>query len=274
MGGGSVHHIAFRAADDAAQAAMVQSLAAHHGIRTTEQKDRNYFRSVYFREPGGVLFEIATDDAGLCRRRARRQRSAATSSCRAVSSRAARDIEAVLRTADDLPILAAVLREDRRRKEHRPCNRPVLHPPLRSRNGSHPARRSSFCTAPAATRTTCSPLGEAASPGGAVAVAARQGAGERHAAFLPPAAEGVFDEDDVDARANELADFVAEARQAYGLARADGGRLLERRQHRGGDAAAAARGARRCGAAARHGAALRPARRRPCRQAGADAERL
>jgi glyoxalase family protein len=65
MGGGSVHHIAFRAVDDAAQAAMAQRLADHHKIRTTEQLDRNYFRSVYFREPGGVLFEIATDDPGF-----------------------------------------------------------------------------------------------------------------------------------------------------------------------------------------------------------------
>ncbi len=60
-----MHHIAFRAADDAAQSAMVQALAEDHGINTTEQKDRNYFRSVYFREPGGVLFEIATDDPGF-----------------------------------------------------------------------------------------------------------------------------------------------------------------------------------------------------------------
>jgi glyoxalase family protein len=65
MGGGSVHHIAFRAADDAAQAKMVRKLARDHGIRTTEQKDRNYFRSVYFREPGGILFEIATDAPGF-----------------------------------------------------------------------------------------------------------------------------------------------------------------------------------------------------------------
>ncbi len=65
MGSGSVHHIAFRAADDAAQAAMVDKLSKEHGIRTTEQIDRNYFRSVYFREPGGVLFEIATDDPGF-----------------------------------------------------------------------------------------------------------------------------------------------------------------------------------------------------------------
>ncbi|MFT8243414.1 ring-cleaving dioxygenase [Roseomonas sp. BN140053] len=65
LGRGSVHHLAFRAADDAVQAEMVRKLAANHGLRTTEQKDRNYFRSVYFREPGHVLFEIATDDPGF-----------------------------------------------------------------------------------------------------------------------------------------------------------------------------------------------------------------
>ena len=65
MGGGSVHHIAFRAVDDAAQAAMAKKLAQDHGLPTTEQKDRNYFRSVYFREPGGILFEIATDEPGF-----------------------------------------------------------------------------------------------------------------------------------------------------------------------------------------------------------------
>jgi glyoxalase family protein len=65
VGRGSVHHIAFRAKDDAAQAAMAARLRDRHGLQTTEQKDRQYFRSVYFREPGGVLFEIATDDPGF-----------------------------------------------------------------------------------------------------------------------------------------------------------------------------------------------------------------
>ena len=64
-GRGSVHHIAFRASDDAAQAAMADKLRQSHGLQTTEQRDRNYFRSVYFREPGGVLFEIATDSPGF-----------------------------------------------------------------------------------------------------------------------------------------------------------------------------------------------------------------
>lgn len=65
LGAGSVHHVAFRAADDAAQAAMAQILRERFGIEATEQRDRNYFRSIYFREPGGVLFEIATDGPGF-----------------------------------------------------------------------------------------------------------------------------------------------------------------------------------------------------------------
>jgi glyoxalase family protein len=65
QGRGSVHHIAFRAADDERQAQMAEKLMRKHGQHPTEQKDRNYFRSIYFREPGGVLFEIATDIPGF-----------------------------------------------------------------------------------------------------------------------------------------------------------------------------------------------------------------
>jgi glyoxalase family protein len=65
MGRGSVHHIAFRAPDDATQAVMARKLDEGHGLRPTQQIDRQYFRSVYFREPGGVLFEIATDAPGF-----------------------------------------------------------------------------------------------------------------------------------------------------------------------------------------------------------------
>jgi glyoxalase family protein len=65
MGAGSVHHIAFRASGDEEQAAMTAKLARDLKIGTTRQLDRNYFRSVYFRSPGGVLFEIATDEPGF-----------------------------------------------------------------------------------------------------------------------------------------------------------------------------------------------------------------
>jgi len=44
---------------------MVRKLTNDLGIPVTEQKDRHYFRSVYFREPGGVTFEIATDEPGF-----------------------------------------------------------------------------------------------------------------------------------------------------------------------------------------------------------------
>jgi len=65
QGRGSVHHIAFRAPDDATQAAMAKKLVADHRMHPTDQKDRNYFRSIYFREPNGILFEIATDQPGF-----------------------------------------------------------------------------------------------------------------------------------------------------------------------------------------------------------------
>jgi glyoxalase family protein len=65
MGRGSVHHVAFRAADDAEQMEMARKLVEAHGLYPTGQRDRQYFRSIYFREPGGILFEIATDKPGF-----------------------------------------------------------------------------------------------------------------------------------------------------------------------------------------------------------------
>jgi glyoxalase family protein len=61
---GSVHHIAFRAPDEATQIAWREGLVAL-GYGVSPVMDRTYFRSIYFREPGGVLFEIATDGPGF-----------------------------------------------------------------------------------------------------------------------------------------------------------------------------------------------------------------
>ncbi len=61
---GTVHHVAFRAADDEDELAMRETLV-RAGFRVTDVRERNYFRSVYFREPNGVLFEIATDPPGF-----------------------------------------------------------------------------------------------------------------------------------------------------------------------------------------------------------------
>lgn len=65
MGRGSVHHLAFRAKDDQEQADMRRRLVEEHRMHVTEQIDRNYFRSMYFKEPGGIIFEIATDQPGF-----------------------------------------------------------------------------------------------------------------------------------------------------------------------------------------------------------------
>lgn len=61
---GTVHHIAFRTANKSTQL-EVQRILMDNGYQVTEVKDRNYFNSIYFREPGGVLFEVATDEPGF-----------------------------------------------------------------------------------------------------------------------------------------------------------------------------------------------------------------
>ncbi len=63
-GVGTVHHVAFVAADREQQAHW-QTLARQYGLRVTDVVDRTYFRSVYFRTDGGVLFEMATPDPGF-----------------------------------------------------------------------------------------------------------------------------------------------------------------------------------------------------------------
>ncbi len=64
MGSGTVHHIAFSVKDTATQMNVRKKIEAH-GLHITPQIDRDYFKSLYFREPGGVLFEIATEDPGF-----------------------------------------------------------------------------------------------------------------------------------------------------------------------------------------------------------------
>ena len=64
VAGGSVHHVAFRTPNDSEQLEWREALLAH-GLDVTPMKDRIYFHSIYFHEPGGVLFEIATDAPGF-----------------------------------------------------------------------------------------------------------------------------------------------------------------------------------------------------------------
>jgi glyoxalase family protein len=64
MGAGTIHHIAFRTPDDTAQGEWLSKLTGL-GLHVSPVMDRNYFHSIYFREPSGILFEIATDGPGF-----------------------------------------------------------------------------------------------------------------------------------------------------------------------------------------------------------------
>jgi len=63
-GGGTNHHVAFRVANEDIQMAFREKILSR-GLHITPKINRDYFFSVYFREPGGVLFELATDNPGF-----------------------------------------------------------------------------------------------------------------------------------------------------------------------------------------------------------------
>lgn len=63
-GAGSVHHIALRVSDDTEQQEWLSALRKA-GFAVSSVRDRTYFHSIYFRGPGGVLFELATDPPGM-----------------------------------------------------------------------------------------------------------------------------------------------------------------------------------------------------------------
>ncbi len=64
MGAGAIHHVAWRAPGDAEEVELRGRLLSR-GLNVTPVIDRHYFHSIYFREPGGVLFEVATDPPGF-----------------------------------------------------------------------------------------------------------------------------------------------------------------------------------------------------------------
>lgn len=64
LGRGGVHHVAFRVEDEEELKAWIQQIGAV-GFPNSGYVDRYYFRSLYFREPNGILFEVATDGPGF-----------------------------------------------------------------------------------------------------------------------------------------------------------------------------------------------------------------
>ena len=210
---------------------MVEKLAGNHGIRATEQKDRNYFRSVYFREPNGILFEIATDDPGFAvdepavslgqglklprflePKRERDRGDAAQdrlTQARYIVACRVRVTNACIsfRTEGCKPHEVHMIATTELSFIHRfePATEPG-RPPLLLLHGT------------GGDEDDLLPLGRMLSPGSALLSPRGKVLEDGMPRFFRRLAEGMFDEDDVRRRAHELADFIAQARQSYNLA--------------------------------------------------------
>lgn len=199
-GAGIVHHVAFRAADEADEADLRAALVAD-GHDVTPPIDRSYFRSLYFREPGGILFEIATDPPGF----------------------ALDEPEETMGSRLMLPPRYEPLRERIARLL------PPLEPPagpdepfdyrVLDRTASGADLTLLMLHGTGGDETDLLDFAEAVAPGAAV-LAPRGRVMEAGAArFFRRQAEGVLDREDLIERADELAAFIARARDRHGLPR-------------------------------------------------------
>ncbi|HKK26605.1 MAG TPA: VOC family protein [Gemmatimonadota bacterium] len=226
MGGaGTVHHVAWRASGDEAQLALRRRIL-EAGLEATEVIDRRYFHSVYFREPGGVLFEIATDPPGFT-------------------------LDEPLEELGEGLMLPPWLEGRRAEIE---AALPEIHLPARSARGSPPERRRETPREPEPGRAQAADLGfvhryvpppDADGPAGGTTLLLLHGTGGDEndlvalgRALLPGAAllsprgnvlergmprffrrleEGVFDQEDLSRRTLEMSVFLDRASEAYGF---------------------------------------------------------
>ncbi|MBI3789418.1 MAG: VOC family protein [Gemmatimonadetes bacterium] len=210
-GVGTVHHVAWRVADDKAQHALRERIAdAGHSI--TGQLDRRYFRSMYFREPGGTLFELATDQPGFTLDEPLETLGEALAlppwlePARPAITRSLAPID-----DEGLPGVSAF--------EAAPAS--FVHrfvPPERDQAGTLLLLHGT-----GGDENDLLPLGPMIAPGWALL--SPRGPVLEHGMprFFRRVSEGVFDLADLTARTDELAAFVGEAARAYGF---DQGRVV------------------------------------------------
>ncbi|HEX6060101.1 MAG TPA: alpha/beta fold hydrolase [Gemmatimonadaceae bacterium] len=220
-GAGTVHHVAFRVPDADAQLGERARVGAA-GLHATPVLDRKYFKSIYFREPGGVLYEIATDGPGFAidepedRLGERLMLPAQFEPQRA-------HIEAILPPIH-LPVPASASSflgaaagpEDVSGEALGFVHR--YHPPTA---GVEPAGSTTLLLlhGTGGDEEDLVPLGRALLPGAGI-VSPRGKVLERGAPrFFRRLAEGVFDQEDLARRTEELARFVEAAARTYGLDR-------------------------------------------------------
>ena len=195
------------------------------GSRATPVIDRFWFKSVYFKEPGGVLFELATEGPGFSVDEDPAHLGEALVLPPWFEPARARD-RAEPAAAEDAGATSRRQPDERTRAWLRAC--------LRARHRRRPPARCSLLHGTGGDEHDLLPLGRAIAPGAALLSPRGKVLEHGKPRFFRRLAEGVFDVDDLKRRAAELGDFVVAAADALWIRRqpSDRGRLLERRQHR------------------------------------------
>ena len=196
MGSGTVHHIAFRTPSEEIQRKW-RKLIGQQGYSVTPVIDRNYFRSIYFRESGGVLFELATDPPGFTVDEHLSDLGTALKLPQQHEPKR-REIEAQLPPLEDSTEFRHVFVPSDR-AEANPATLVALHGTGGSEHDLLPVAQA----VGNGNHAIISPRGKVLENG--------------LPRFFRRLAEGVLDEADVKRRANELADFLNATAPKYGL---------------------------------------------------------
>lgn len=206
MGAGTVHHVAFRAEDDDAQLELRGTLA-RDGLHPTPVIDRQYFRSVYLREPGGVLFEIATDPPGFTVDEAPETLGETLKlppQFEGMRGQLEQTLPPLHRPAETAPDFAAPGSEPVLGFEHRWLPKSGASTTLLLLHGTG-GDEDSLVT-----------LGKMLDPDASILSPRGRVLENGLPRFFRRLSEGVFDEDDLKTRAGELSRFVVQAGETYG----------------------------------------------------------
>ena len=220
-GGGTVHHVAWSVADDATQLA-VRERVVEAGLHPTPVIDRNYFHSVYFREPGGVLYELATNPPGFAIDEAV-ERLGERLMLPAQFEPQRAEIEAVLpRVHLPVPSSSASLLADTAGPEDVSGDAlGFVHRYVPPESGSELAGGTTLLLlhGTGGDESDLLPLGRSLLPGAGM-LSPRGKVLERGAPrFFRRLAEGVFDQEDLALRTDELSQFIDAAATTYSLDR-------------------------------------------------------
>ena len=220
-GAGTVHHVAWRVADDAVQL-QVREQVTKAGMNPTPVIDRNYFHSVYFREPGGVLFELATDPPGFAIDEPAEHLGERLMLPQQYEAHRA-EIEGVLPPIHlPVPASAATFFASTTGPEDVSGDAlGFIHRYIPPTAGAELAGSTTLLLlhGTGGDEDDLLPLGRALLPG--AGMLSPRGKVLEHGAprFFRRLAEGVFDQEDLAARTKELAEFIDSAAKAYKLDR-------------------------------------------------------